>query len=248
MTPLWILSGLALGLAGVLCTISLSHYKFPALWIAFIGTVLAVAAVFVWLHATIAEHDGDASRSGDLDKSSSSAVSVSKADSPRIPSPTPVPSPAAPVTPTPIATPTPTPIPTPTPTPQTKSDTPHVDEMTPEEVSRKLSDAHKRGTILQARKALVGVRVDGILLFWAAEFADDNQVSVFLISRKVAADAAETDLMVSFFLPMNGNERLSLTDRYVAFRTEGVITEVTAADVVHLKDVRLNRSNPSNTP
>lgn len=59
MTPLWIISGVLLALAGILCSVSLSHFKYAALWIAFIGTVFATAAVFVWLHATIAEHDKD---------------------------------------------------------------------------------------------------------------------------------------------------------------------------------------------
>jgi hypothetical protein len=122
------------------------------------------------------------------------------------------------------------------------------DALTPEQVSRKLSEAHKRARILQVRKALVNVPFDGKLLYWSAEFTDDNQVSAFFIFRSVEEDATKTDLMVSFLLPMNGNERLPLTDTYVAFRTEGVIKEVTAADVVHLKDVRLTRINPSNTP
>jgi hypothetical protein len=56
MTPLWILSGIALALAGIIAGIS--HYKFFALWTAYVGTMFGIAALFVWFHALIAEHDG----------------------------------------------------------------------------------------------------------------------------------------------------------------------------------------------
>jgi hypothetical protein len=260
MTPLWILSGLAFGLAGVLCAISVHHYKFPALWIAFGGTVLAVAAVFIWLHATIAQHDEDTSLPRPLDMSAPRALSEPKTASPTVPLPTLRPSPAAIITPIPLAPPTstsPPPTPTPTPTPpskpttastpipEVKSDTPHEDAITPEEVSKKLKEAHEQARILEVRQALVDVPFDGKLLYWSAEFTEDNQVSAFFIFRSVEKDETKTDLTVSFLLPKKGHERLPLTDRYVAFRTEGVITEVTAADVVHLKNVRLKKVNPS---
>lgn len=152
-------------------------------------------------------------------------------------SPAPSPTETPKVTETPTATPTPT-LPT-TPTPEIKSETPYVPEMTSEQVGKKLREATQRGNSEPIRKALVNMRVDWKLLFWDAKYTDDNtQVSAFFIWRS-AADAPTTDLMVSFELPMKGHERLPLRDRYFEFRIEGVIDEVIAAGVVHLKEVRI---------
>lgn len=75
MTPLWILSGLVLTLAGLLYAL-LPHYRFHALWMAFVGTVFGVAALFVWLHATMAEHN-TSHHPEELDKSPHLPLSTS---------------------------------------------------------------------------------------------------------------------------------------------------------------------------
>lgn len=85
MTPLWILSGVAFGLAGVLCGISVSHYKFHALWMAAIGTGLAVAAVFVWLHTTIADHDRTPPPPGKLDNPTPAPLETTPSPTPASP-------------------------------------------------------------------------------------------------------------------------------------------------------------------
>ena len=56
MTPLWITSAVFLAVAGLVATL-LPPAKYIALWVAFFGVLLSVAAVFVWFHALIAEHD-----------------------------------------------------------------------------------------------------------------------------------------------------------------------------------------------
>lgn len=58
MTPLWILSGVAFAVATLFLGFCLfnSAYRFHALWSTYVGIMLAIAAVFVWWHATLAEH------------------------------------------------------------------------------------------------------------------------------------------------------------------------------------------------
>jgi len=51
MTPLWILSGVAFAIAGLVG--GLYHHKLVALWAAFAGVVLSLAAITVWLHGII---------------------------------------------------------------------------------------------------------------------------------------------------------------------------------------------------
>jgi hypothetical protein len=51
MTPLWILSGIALAIAGLGGV--LYHSKLIALWAAFAGIVLSLAAITIWLHGII---------------------------------------------------------------------------------------------------------------------------------------------------------------------------------------------------
>lgn len=241
-----------LGLAGVVLAFAGLHgfHNKSITIISFgIGAGLVIISGCLYWQDAVWKHD----KPNELDKPTPPALSNTPTPFPPKPLPVLGPSVAAPQTPPlapPTQTPTPTSTPTPpsepkmtasTPTPEVKSDTSYENAMTPEEVTRKLSEAHKQARILEVRKALVDVPFDGKLLYWSAEFTDDNQVNAFFISRSVAADAAETDLCVSFLLPKKEHERLPLTDRYVAFRTEGVIKDVSTSDVVRLKDVRLKQ-------
>jgi hypothetical protein len=245
---LLIIGGIFLGIAAMLGLFA--HTKIAAIWVTFVGIVFFVAAAFTVFHATVSENEAHETPSPPpLPVTAPSPIKVPSETATESPvatgtvkgSPIATPSPAVIVNPTPItpAAPAPT-LPT-TPTPEIKSDTPYVTEMTPEEVARKLQEAKKHGTLKHVRKALVNnVRLVGKLLYWAAEYTDDNtKVSAFFVWRSGGPDAVTTDLMVSFELPMEGHAGLPLRDRYFEFMTEGVINEVTALDVVHLKEVKI---------
>ena len=55
VTPLWILSGIAFGLAGVLYGIL--HYRYAALWMAYIAIVLGSGSLFAWFHSEVVKYE-----------------------------------------------------------------------------------------------------------------------------------------------------------------------------------------------
>jgi hypothetical protein len=228
MTPLWILSGVAFALAGILCGISVSHHKFHALWATYVGVALAFAAIFVWWHATIAERDLQAKPPVNLDTSPLPVLSESKTVSP-----------PAIITPTPIASPAQTlATPLPSMTPEHR-----VASLNFRGAWQKLADAlgsAESGKYDEVRNAFKGLPVD-----WTLNFDSANRDSSGKLMQVWLHDAKQAMGFVVVDLPLAGNERFPLMEQTDVFRVRGIIDDARTTAIT-LRDATLEyvRSDP----
>lgn len=208
MNPLWILSGVFIGFAGLLIAF-LPHAKLYALWISYLGVIFGIAAVFVWLHAVIAELD----RIPLALKLDSSTPHRSEATPPPLPT----------LSATPSLTPTPTVERTNAELPKaTASATPkdRLTSITAEEIIKKLREARDRGNEEDVKQALQNRPVTWEMNFFRAERSGDGKEM-----RVTFQTGPFKSILVSVPLPVAGNEHFPLADQKDVFRVNGIIDD-----------------------